>query len=293
MVYGYRPSLGRRIIRAFAKVLIRGLGLSGKSIWSNEILQSLSPIAETTFNGQILRFRTGNGRLLWRVRTFASEEPLIIEWISRMKSSDVILDIGANCGLYSIAMAKMGCRVYACELDLQNVGLIKENAFLNQVHQQLLVLPIACGGNDEAIEVYFRDLIPGDALQSMSQPQTVPTRLGIHPHRAPVLTLSLDALWARSGFERPSKIKIDVDGNEKRVFAGSRGLCATAHEIYYEDSGTPDCREVLSELFALGFGEIQSRSIGSGTAPGSLTSAGYNRLLRRSPSVTARDSERV
>ena len=286
MAHGYQPSYGRRIMRVLAKAVTRTLGLGGKSTWSNEVLQSLSPTAETTFNDQTLKFRTGNGRLLWRVQTFATEEPLMIEWISQMESGDVVLDIGANCGLYSVAMARMGCRVFACELDLQNVGLIKENAYLNDVHQQIVVLPIACGGNDAAIDVYFRDLIPGDALQSMNEPQTIPTRLGKHSHQAPVLTLSLDALWERSGFERPSKVKIDVDGNERTVFAGCKGLCATADEIYYEDSGTPDCREVLSELLALGFEEVSSRSIRSGTAPGSLTSSGYNRLLRRNHSIS-------
>lgn len=284
MTYGYVPTIGRRVVRGIAKTFVAMFRLHGRSIWSNEVLQAITPSASTAVDGQSFQFRTGNGRLLWRVRTFPQEEPLMMKWISSMTDGDVVLDIGANAGLYATAMARKSRLVYACELDPLNVGLIKENAFLNGVHDRVVILPVACGSRDGVVNVYFRDLTAGDALQSMNHPQTLPTRLGRHAHNSPLLTLSLDELWERACLERPTKVKIDVDGNEKPVFEGSRQLCATANEIYFEDSDTPECRDVLQKLIAMGFVEVEKAGFESGSAPGNNNRGGANRLLRKANS---------
>jgi hypothetical protein len=70
------------------------------------------------------------------------------------------------------------------------------------------------------------------------------------------VVLSLDEFWKRMGLGRPTKIKIDVDGNEATVYRGIRGLCSTADEIYFEDSQTPECADVIVNLKALGFIEV-------------------------------------
>lgn len=281
MTYGYTPTIARRLVRAIARAFIRLFRLNGRSIWSNEVTQCLQPVATTLLNGEKFRFRTGNGRLLWRVRTFPYEEPLMTKWISTILQTDVVLDIGANCGLFSVALAKRASLVYACELDPLNVGLIKENAFLNGVHGKVVVLPFACGSDDGVLDVFFRDLTPGDALQSMGRPQILSTRLGQFPHSGPVLMLSLDDLWDRAALQRPTKIKIDVDGNEEMVLKGTRRLCATAKEIYFEDTHSINSEEILGQLFALGFVEVERERFGFGSAPGSRDSLGYNRILRR------------
>lgn len=280
VTYGYKPTFARKLIRKFARAFIYLFRLNGRSIWSNEVSQSLDLVATTQLNGERFHFRTGNGRLLWRVRTFPYEEPLMARWISTIIPSDIVLDIGANCGLYSTAFAKQASIVYACELDPMNIGLIKENAFLNGVHERVVILPFACGADDSALDVFFRDLIPGDALQSMYQPQILSTRLGEFPHKGPVLVLSLDDLWDRARFQRPTKIKIDVDGNEETVLKGIRRLCASANEIYFEDTHSTNSEKILGQLFSLGFVEVERERFGFGSAPGSSESLGYNRILR-------------
>jgi FkbM family methyltransferase len=281
-MFGYQPSARRRLIRIIARVLKGLLRLHGRSIWSNEVIQALDPIAETKFGGETLRFRTGNGRLLWGVQTFSSEEPLMMRWIASMQSKDVVLDVGANAGRYSVAMARVVNRVYACELDPLNVGLIKENAFLNGVHDKVVILPFACGEKDDVVDVHFRDLSAGDALQSLGRPQQLQTRLGRHHHQSPIVVLSLDEFWKRMGLGRPTKIKIDVDGNEATVYKGIRSLCSTAREIYFEDSQTPECAGVIIDLKALGFVEVEQDAICvSSSSPGARGSPALNRLFRK------------
>jgi len=281
MMYGYQPIIAKQLVRMIARCLIFVFRLNGKSVWSNEVIQCLNPTSDTSHNDEKLKFRTGNGRLLWRVRTFPYEEPMMMKWIAQMQAEDVVLDIGANCGLYSTAMAKRVSLVYACELDPLNINLIKENAYLNGVHDRVVILPVACGTRDCVVDVHFRDLSAGDALQSMGRPQLLSTRLTKKSHVSPVLSLSLDDLWDRAGFRRPTKIKIDVDGNEKTVFEGAHRLCATAKEIYFEDTDFTECKEVLGHLLALGFVEVDNFGFESGSAPGGQGLVGTNRLLRK------------
>ena len=55
---------------------------------------------------------------------------------------------------------------------------------------------------------------------------------------------------------RPNKIKIDVDGNERAVLAGTSKLLCGAREIYFEDGMTSACSDFISFLVANGFVEI-------------------------------------
>ena len=38
----------------------------------------------------------------WRVDTLLSKEPVTIEWLNKIRSNEILLDIGANVGMYSI-----------------------------------------------------------------------------------------------------------------------------------------------------------------------------------------------
>lgn len=280
-VYGFRPSASLRILRMILRFSIRLLGLSGRTRWSNEFLQQLDPHIEVHVDGERYVFHTGNGRLLWRAKTFATEEPLIFEWIKRFKPGDVVLDIGANAGLYSVAFAKRGAVVYACELDPLNAAEIRRNAHLNGVADRVIVLPVACGSQDGVQEVFFRDLSPGDALQSMGRPSPLNTRLGKEPYTAPTVVLSLDQLWVRANLPAPKHIKIDVDGNEKEVAGGILGLCASASTIYLEDERGEESATFIEQLHALGFAERAAMAISVGTAPNSAGNRGNNRILER------------
>ena len=69
---------------------------------------------------------------MWRVKTFYSEEKIIVQWLKSISNKDVILAIGANIGIYSILSAVNAKLVYACEFDLLNTRILKENIYLNK-----------------------------------------------------------------------------------------------------------------------------------------------------------------
>jgi len=71
----------------------------------------------------------------FRAATYATKEPETLEWIERyFRPGDVIYDIGANIGLYSLFAAKhLGghCKVYAFEPEALNHAQLSKNICLN------------------------------------------------------------------------------------------------------------------------------------------------------------------
>ena len=256
--YGFKPSLGRRALRTVCLGLIRALNLNGRSIFSNEFMQLLDPRIDVVLDNQKLTFRTGNGRLLWRAKSLLTEEPLMITWIRSMHKDDVVLDVGANVGIYTIPIAKRVQTVYACELDPLNIAILKENMFLNAVTENVVVLPFACGDSAKIVDVKFRGLAYGDALQLIEGGDPQNTRLGHQNHSAKVIQFSLDDIFVKLDISRPNKVKIDVDGNEITVLQGMKDLIRGANEVYFEDSLSDSCREVVQFLLSTGFEKYQS-----------------------------------
>ena len=256
--FGFKPSFGRRAMRTLCMGLIKTLNLNGRSTFSNEFMQLLDPRIDVVLDNQKLTFRTGNGRLLWRAKSLLTEEPLMITWIRSMHRDDVVLDVGANVGIYTIPIAKKVEAVYACELDPLNIAILKENMFLNAVTENVVVLPFACGVSAKIVDVKFRDLAYGDALQLIEGGDPQNTRLGHQNHSAKVVQFSLDDIFVKLDLARPNKVKIDVDGNEITVLQGMKDLIRGANEVYFEDSLSDSCREVVQFLLSTGFEKYQS-----------------------------------
>ena len=76
-------------------------------------------------------------RELWRAETYETKEPDTIEWIdSFFREGDVIYDIGANIGQYSLYAAKKlkgNCRILAFEPEALNYSKLNKNIVLNNL----------------------------------------------------------------------------------------------------------------------------------------------------------------
>src|SRR5688572_2023380 len=80
-----------------------------------------------------LTFLTPNSHCAWRVQTLYTKEPDTIAWINRMKPGDVLFDVGANMGQYSLLAAQRGVRVHAFEPEAQNFALLVRNIIVNNL----------------------------------------------------------------------------------------------------------------------------------------------------------------
>ena len=260
-LWGYKPSMRRKALRFICRILIFVFRINGRSIFSNEFIQMLDPKVRVKFDNRDFWFKTGNGRLFWRAKTVLQEEPLMISWVRAMDSHDVVLDIGANVGMYTILIASKVATVYSCDLDPLNISVLKENLFLNDLLQKVKIIPLACGAKTEMVDVKFRSLSYGDALQLISggdETQSSGSNEYSSGHISSVLQMSLDELFADAKLVKPNKIKIDVDGNELTVLQGAKDLILSANEVYFEDSLSDSCKTVVQFLLSVGFEKYQS-----------------------------------
>lgn len=64
----------------------------------------------------------------WRVESIYSKEPWTLEWIASFQPDDLLLDCGANVGMYTVwAAATRQVRVIALEPEAQNYALLNRN----------------------------------------------------------------------------------------------------------------------------------------------------------------------
>lgn len=139
-------------------------------------------------------------------------------WSKRARSSRVILDVGANVGVYSLlaAAANPDAAIYAFEPTLEVFDTLRRNVAANGftnifLHQKGVARTTGeaflhhCGGIDGANEGmnYVSDE-PSDAEK--------------------ILTTSLDDFCGQNGIERIDLMKIDVEGGEFDVLRGAESL---------------------------------------------------------------------
>jgi FkbM family methyltransferase len=221
--------------RRVAASIVSLFGLNKSGGLATEIVQAINPVATIDTAYGPLLCRGGHGRLLWRARTFHTEEPETIRWLDGIGRDDVYWDIGANVGLYAIYVAKFrGCRVVAFEPEAQNYALLIENLVLNGIDSdKMLAAPVALGDRPGLGTLQVRYLTKGGAYNLFRPsgaddgpvPASVQAAAGQGQqsgYRQLTYGASIDDLVLNQGLPSPTHIKIDVDGIEPSIIAGCR-----------------------------------------------------------------------
>jgi len=81
---------------------------------------------------QNFKFLITNEIELWRAYTILTKEPETIEWINNFEKKDILFDIGANVGIYSLYASKKKIRTVAFEPAFHNFKKLKKNIKLNK-----------------------------------------------------------------------------------------------------------------------------------------------------------------
>lgn len=232
---GFKANWYIKSLRSIAKFIINILRLNGQNRFSNEFIQMLNPqIMIPMLKNDYAIFRTGHGRLLWRAKSFLTEEPMTIKWIDTFKKDDIFFDIGANVGNYSIYASKKGIKSFACEAEILNLSLLFENIFLNNIEN--LCTPISLALHDKTMveKFYLKDISKGDALHSIGRKSYLLENPAASTKTIDTLTIKLDELIEIYHLPYPTKLKIDVDNNELNVINGATKTLDFVEELCIE-----------------------------------------------------------
>ncbi len=137
--------------------------------------------------------------------------------VRRLGPGDVVYDIGANLGFFSLIAARLvgpEGRVFAFEPAPENVEAIRSNAELNRI-DNVVVIPCAVSSRAGTARLQIVD------DQSWSRLE----EFGEHPDTERVLeveTVAIDDLVESGELPPPALVKIDVEGAELAVLDGMR-----------------------------------------------------------------------
>lgn len=222
--------------------------------WKNDMSQRLSGLggkiahalgalsAEAAFGGKVavrngasharigiagreLRLRLTNSQIRRAGATLFAMEPGMLRWFAGFDPADVLVDVGANIGMYSVLAAGLsGCRVIAIEPFSLNVADLKHNVEANGLEHRVTVLHAAATDRERVDTLYFGQSLAGAANQSFGRDDISEQYDDRAAGREEVRGVPLDVLVARGEIPFPTHVKIDVDGLEEPVIEGMRGI---------------------------------------------------------------------
>ena len=251
---GFKPNFLILFLRFISKIIIKIIGLNGRTRWSNEFIQAIDPFIEIELpsftdpiNNNKIWFRTGHGRLYWRVRHTFDLEPETNQWIKGFNKSDVFYDIGANIGFYSLLASKfMKTKTYSFEPDLMNARLLYENIIKNKVSDIVTLIPMALSNRNYCADLHLSTLSYGDALHNLDNKSAIIEGASAGNINVPVFTL--DNIVNQLEMKYPTKIKIDVDGIELKILEGANKVLASANEILVEWELNSIAKEKIKQI---------------------------------------------
>jgi FkbM family methyltransferase len=180
--------------------------------------------------GRGLRVRFGDSALMRAVSR--AEAQVEDAFLALLRPGDVVYDVGANIGWYSLLAARaVGAsgRVLAFEPTVQNASLATANAIGNGF-ANVTVIPAAVTDEDGWATFLHRGSLEGRLSKDDTEAQAKRrARLQPKPLGSSVVpVLSLDRWIAKANQPPPRVLKIDVEGAEVGVLRGMRQTLRSA-----------------------------------------------------------------
>jgi len=213
-------------------------------------LLSRSPVVTVDVAGRQLKFRVRSSVEYWRAKTLPEKETGTVAWLAgNVRENDLLCDVGANIGIYTVLAAALGARVVAFEPHLGNAESLVDNVALNGLADRVDVYSIALHDQTGFGPFNYHSMVRGS---SQSQYQAVEDDSG--KRFAPVgremkWGVPFDSLGVQ-----PDLVKIDVDGNEPAVLDGMAATLSAAERP----------RSVQVEVNARNSAEVRPRMEGYG-----------------------------
>ncbi len=173
-----------------------------------------------------------------RARTISTKEPETLRWIDGFAPDDLLIDIGANVGIYTLYAACRGHRVLALEPDALNFALLNLNIMDNRFNELVTAYPFSLHRESVIAQLHMHGYNWGGAQKSFSRSVDWKGTAYDAPFSQGSPGIRIDDFIKQTG-ACPNHLKIDVDGNETLVLEGAP-----------ETLANPALKSILVELFS-------------------------------------------
>lgn len=181
----------------------------------------------------------GSGVNGYWLGSYESEEQKI--FIENIKKGDVVFDIGANVGFYSLLAAELigsGGKVFAFEPFEENFNYIKKHMEMNNYKN---IFSFGAAVSDKTGLAFFKK----EKSAAMGHLGDGDIRVGV---------ISLDEQIKNRKLPIPNFLKIDVEGAEFLVLKGAQNLLKVNHPIIFISIHSDSLREeCFNFLLSLGY----------------------------------------
>ena len=170
------------------------------------------------------RILTTNKTLKLRAETFLKKEPTTLEWLQSLEDDSMLIDVGANIGIYSIPSALFHVKkVIALEPGILNFNMLLKNMELNNISSnEIEALPLAVSTKHagRSTKIYLTREEAGESCHQIGKNQDHLLNENPIPRKSrSVYCVSLSSVVKQIDeyHNGPLHIKIDVNGIEEDV----------------------------------------------------------------------------
>ena len=200
-------------------------------------------------NIKLFTVRKFGGSTGGRASSIFDKEPETIQWIKSFKENSCLIDIGANIGIYSLYAAANGHKVLALEPESSNyfqINLnIKDNNFDNLIKAYCLSADTEFGFGNLNLSNLKIGGSGHNFINKNKESESNKKNKSLFAQGS--LSIDIDNLLLSTNFT-PNYIKIDVDGNERKIINGMKKALKNSQlrSLLIEiDNSTSDNREIL------------------------------------------------
>jgi FkbM family methyltransferase len=223
--------------------------------------ERLDPCISVDSPAGTIYFSTPNEATAWRVQTLFTKEPDTIDWIAGFSPNAVLVDIGANVGMYTIWSAvTRQARVFAFEPESQNYALLNRNIVRNRLGGQVTAYCASLSDEAGFGRLALSNFMVGGSVHQFSvNAQAEAEQPGYFQGS---YSSTFDTLVAQGVLPVPDHVKIDVDGIEPRIVRGARETFADRRvkSVLIEvDTNLESHWEMVDLMLELGFDYSQEQ----------------------------------
>lgn len=196
-----------------------------------------------TTSGVLVEVQPGNNSLALLA---GAHEPRTTSWF-RVKPGDVVVDVGAHVGRYSLIAAKNASRVISIEPDPSNFALLESNIKLNGF-SNILPMKLAASNNPGRRRFYLSG--GGDSgTSSLEKSWSWALDKGVTRRELDVECETLDRLVMSLKLDHIDWLKVDVEGHELAVLEGARDTLGMTGKLILEvaEGNEAECNKIVEE----------------------------------------------